>query len=101
MINDDMMPRPPGRNVEHSGESSADGGGYRFVFYGDQPGGTKKKKGKRSVQPEPPVKLDISKETLADEILNVHSEESMSEKVNELDEKGKIIEGDNTKKEDS
>jgi len=85
-MSDDYFPiSDRGRSVEQSGESSSDGGGYRFVFHGGQPPGKKKSDVKKN-KIEPPVKLELSKENLGDELIQVHSEESVAKKVHEFDQ---------------
>ena len=86
-MSDDYFPiSDRGRSVEQSGESSSEGGGYRFVFHGGHRPAKKKKDDKKTVI-EPPVKLVLSKENLGDELIQVHSEESVAKKVHELDQR--------------
>jgi len=88
-MSDDFWPDPnSNRSIEHSGESSSEGGGHRFVFYGS-PGapGRKKAQDKKSKLVGQPVELELSGDTLAEDIVEVHTEESVRKKVEELGEK--------------
>jgi len=75
------------RNVENPGESSSDGGGHRFIFYGSPGAGKKGEDAKKKPKIEAPVKVELTGSSLADDIVEVHNEKSVHDKVEELGDK--------------
>jgi len=62
MTADDIYIPPHKRIIDHSGETSADGGGYSFVFHDKGKPGAKKENEKKK-EPQPlgdPVTLNLS-----------------------------------------
>ena len=86
-MDEDFLPDPNvRRSVENPGESSS-GGGHRFLLYGRP--GSKQPKGKKKYSIGAPVKLNLSENSLADDIVEVHNNLEVKKKVEEL---GNMIE---------
>lgn len=99
MIEDYLHGPDHHRSVENPGESSSDGGGHRFLFYGS-PGGEKKgEAAKKKPEIGAPVKLELTGDSLADDIVEVHNEKTVHDKVEELGDKIQDLEGDVADKE--
>lgn len=86
MTADDIYIPPHKRVIDHSGETSADGGGYSFIFHDKGKPGTKKEneKKKESLPLGEPVTLNLSA-TVQEEI----AKEAQEKKKTETDPNGK------------
>ena len=84
MIEDYLHEASSKRSVENPGGSSSDGGDSRFIVYGRRGADKSKKKSKKGQLVGDPVNLDLTGDSLADEIVQVHNEETVKQKVEEL-----------------
>ncbi len=92
MIEDYLSEPSKRRSVENSDHSAEDGGGHRFVFYGSHGAREKKDKSKGKPHFDGPVKLQLSEETLASDIMIMHSDKLVIKKVEEFTDKIKECE---------
>ena len=94
MIEDYLSEPERQRSVENPDHSAEDGGGHRFMFFGSPGGRERRQKKKERPHIGAPVKLELSGDTLADDIVEMHSEEHMIKKVEEFTDKIKEEEHD-------